>query len=207
MDNVLSSASSYPFPSFHWQISQGFGDCRCKFCEGAFPHPVQSPAPPLQPCSSTPHPHPRSGGSREQAVSTFPGAVRASLLGDRDNTGERLAQLRLGLTAGPERGGSGRGESPTHTDSSTGPFISRAPLLCPLEGWENWPHPGRWEAAFTATHSPRSRTAGLEEGIHMLTFTQTDPTCIPCEPSLLGSTNTSTVMFIYGQMFVCFFIP
>ena len=57
-----------------------------------------SPAPPLP----TPTPAPEPG----TAVSTFPGAVRSGLLGDRDNAGERLAQLRLGPTAGPERGGS-----------------------------------------------------------------------------------------------------
>lgn len=163
-----------PFLHFTGKSARALVTADANSVKGAFPHPVQSPAPPLQPCSSTPHPHPRSGGSREQAVSTFPGAVRASLLGDRDNTGERLAQLRLGLTAGPERGGSGRGESPAHTDSSTGPFISRAPLLCPLEGWENWPHPGRQEAAFTATHSPRSRTAGLEGRGHTHVHIHTD---------------------------------
>lgn len=49
--------------------------------------PVPLLAPPLQPCSSTPHPHPRSGASNRQ-MSTFPGAVRSGLLGDRDKEGE-----------------------------------------------------------------------------------------------------------------------
>lgn len=129
----MSSSLPAPTPFLHFtgKSARALVTADANSVNGAFPYPVLSPAPPLQPCSSTPHPHPRSGGSREQAVSTFPGAVRASLLGDRDNTGERLAQLRLGLTAGPERGGSGRGESPAHTDSSSCPSISRALFSTP----------------------------------------------------------------------------
>lgn len=67
---------------------------------------VPLPVPPLcslAPCSSTPRPHSRSG-ARNRQMSTFPGAVRSGLLGDRDNTGEIPAQLRQGGTAGPHRG-------------------------------------------------------------------------------------------------------
>lgn len=132
-------------------------------------------------------------------MSTFPGAVRASLLGDRDNTGERLAQLGLqGLTAGPEEVGL-EGVRACHTDSSSCPQ-SAEPLLYPSEGWDSF---GPIQGGGAWLSSSRLEPPGLAgKGTHMHTFhTGGSHHGVPCERSLLGSTNTLTVMLIYGQTF------
>ena len=88
-------------------------------------------------------PPPPQVWSWEQAGSTFPGAVRSGLLGDRDNAGEGVVSSgRVPLSRSLYQ------QSPS----------SLPPLPPPPR------EPERWEAAFTTTHSPRCRARGLAQG-------------------------------------------
>lgn len=164
MANVfsLSWPAPIPYPSFHWEISQGFGDQRCKFCEWRPPPSlVPSPASPLQPCSSLPCPHPRSG-ARNRQMSTFPGAVRSGLLGDRDNrVRDQLSSGRVRQLAQKRGVLAGVGAPPTHPLSF--PARNRAPVSAPWWGRGAGCHPGRGEAAPTTTHS-KTQSHGAHPG-------------------------------------------